>query len=308
MDRISFSSNAISMRLNPRLKREIRYARFWSIGALAVAAALSGVVALTPVPMSHSTSAVFLSVAALGGIVFARRKCRPHQFAEDAFVPVLDTLGKKYVLSCPPSRGEAINANELAAAAYDVEPIPVERIEQWLARNDHVLCCLNDPVGKVVGYFDVLPLTDPFAESLLAGYATEQDITYEAILPMPAAHDANYVYVTGIAVAEPDSYRGRRHASMLLWGLIRYFRAYYAKESLMLLASAASPEGRALLERFGFLIASHAAERRDRCDLYRRPLDQVELTEIEHALPSFENLCLPKWQEAVAERTMGTTR
>ncbi|MEI8165878.1 MAG: hypothetical protein WCG26_05845 [Chloroflexales bacterium] len=161
--------------------------------------------------------------------------------------------------------------DDLAADSFTGDtPVDPARYRAWLAKNSRILLCLLDASGVVVGYGDLLPLTAPAVDALVRGTRTEQTIDGADLCagndPCPAG-----LYLTGLAVRDPASYRGRCNALRLLWGLCRLVADHYLPApdaTATVYAVAASAPGARWLRRFGFTVRVAAAERADQRDLY----------------------------------------
>jgi hypothetical protein len=124
----------------------------------------------------------------------------------------------------------------------------------------------------------------------------EEDIRKEHILAPALAKVVKRLYLGGIAVASPESQKGRRYASILCWGLFKYLEHYYCVPcDVELYAEAASNEGEALLKRFGFNHISPAKDRKSKCDLYSVKLTDEVVKKILCSTPDWSHACRLVW-------------
>jgi hypothetical protein len=187
--------------------------------------------------------------------------------------------------------------NHLAARVYrDVEPLPIERYEQWLLVNPSILVCLKDSWGYFQGYFDVYPLTDSFFDLFEEGLVGEQEIRHVHILPPEKMRLCRRIYLAGLAVENSETMAGKWHASCLIWGLLRYLEFFYGlSEDRLLFASGVTLEGTKLLERFHFrqVLAPEV-----RCDPYPLFVSSLTGTSIQlaiHSFPDWTPICQLGW-------------
>ncbi len=189
---------------------------------------LSGIVQILPtIEISARLSVGIIALAILFAVVYAWFTAKPIQLPADDVLPEDCLPGERFVATCVHDRRAVQLVNDLAAAVYPgVRPLPLDRYEQWLMINPHLLTCLFDPRGRVVGYFDVFPLRQDFMQMLVEGVCGEQDIRREHIMTPQHAAAAGRIYLGGIAVAGHERPEGRRHASMLVWALARYLQYF----------------------------------------------------------------------------------
>ena len=220
-------------------------------------------------------------------------------FPVDDVVPQIIHSQPYMSLEITTNRDLLAQTNQLAAGSYPgVEPLPAERYEQWLMINPTILVCLIDSNRRVVGYFDVFPLEESFFNLFIAGTCTELDIRREHILTPEQAKVAKRIYFGGIAVQDPKSVRGKRYASMLVWGALKYLQHYYCVPcETELYAEAVSKEGEELLRRFGFRLITPANQRRDKSAIFAIALTDETIRKGIASLPDWSGSCNLVWDE-----------
>ena len=257
--------------------------------------------AFYPPLLTPPSSTALVLIAALLGVLWARYRTRRRHLPTEGLEPDI-AVGRPFHLVCPCSADQVAAANHLAASSYEVRPIPEDRVQQWILKNPNAVTVLLDPDGEVVGYFDVFPLTGAFGDAFRAGYATEYEMGHAEILG-PGEPTAGMLYLGGIAVKDWGSWKGCLYGRMAVRGLVEYLLHFYPLDRpTELIASAASPEGRRLLKRFGFRLVSHGEKRRDRTDLFSMALSGPALREILSEYPSYRWTCEPTWNPRRAER------
>lgn len=273
---------------------EWAYAKAWVLGTLAVAGAGATVGAFVPSLLAPPSSLFLILGAMVVGMAWARYHTRPRHLPSEGLEPDV-TAGRPFRLVCPCSADEVAAANRLAAVSYDCEPIDPERVQQWLLKNPKTITVLLDPNGEVVAYFDIFPLTAKFGDAFRAGYATEYELGHAEMVG-PDAPPEGMLYLGGVAVRDWGSWRGCLYGRMAIRGIVEFLLHFYRLDRpIELLASAASPEGRKLLKRFGFRIVSHAERRRDAADLFSMALTRPVLEELLSEYPSYRWTCESSW-------------
>jgi hypothetical protein len=240
-------------------------------------------------------TALTVVILALSGVFHFRRLVMPQVAVDDIIAPNNDSYSP-LTLHCPCDRKLASEASGLAQECYSGS-ITIESniFEQLRVKNPLILSCLTDRRGNFVGYFDVIPLDNAFAQSLVQGRLTESQITHEDVLPPQQMKSCKYLFISGIAVREPNTYLGRRSASVLVWALLKYLNQYYGRSNALVFALAATAEGDELLQRFKLHPASGNAVRADHYKLYSIALYQNEITQRLACLPSWDGLCELPW-------------
>ena len=139
----------------------------------------------------------------------------------------------------------------------------------WIEKNARVLTCmfLGD---RLVGYYAVLPLVPEAMHAFVAGRLREHDIKPRDICgPRRMWRDCETLYFFSIVVH-------KRHPKLLL-ALLSHttetLNRFQERGLKKLYASAATDDGRALLQRLGFEQVQDAEDRADRHDLYCKRID-----------------------------------
>jgi hypothetical protein len=188
-------------------------------------------------------------------------------------------------------------ANRVASRHYGGDSIAFERYEQWRLKNRQILVCLLDHSQEVVGYFDILPLRSNFVDAFLSGRVVEHQIGPDDILAPQHAGRCRRLYLGGISVMDPNSHAGKRHADILVWGLLKYIAHHYGPlHERKLFALAATKPGEQLLKRFGFQISSPASQRIDGHNLYVLSLTAEAISDALRARPDWSSVCTVSWE------------
>lgn len=279
------------------MPESIRFLRDWALLFAALVSAVSGFVAFLPgVSLTVGRSALIFGICLAVSAALAWQRTRVRQFPIDEFE--LDSATIHCRLVCPAPRELAEEASALAHRAFGRIPsIPSDRYDSWRLKNPNILGCLVNAEGVLVGYFDVLPLRTTFMDNLIRGSATERDIRHEDILSPHHARKCKRLYLAGVAVRDPQSFAGKRHARHLLWGLTKYLEHFYGVPSeRQVYALAGTEVGHKLLKRFSFRMVLAGSSRRDLQDLYMISLnDPNTMSSIEGEIGNWAQACRVSW-------------
>jgi len=221
-----------------------------------------------------------------------------------AHLPVTDIISGNIeepegtYLHCPCDLKLSDEAKRLASECYshDKYSLTGERFEQLRIKNSLILTCLTSRNGEFLGYFDAIPLRASFAESLLRGIVTENQITHEDVISPNEMASCEYLFISGLAVLEPESHIGRRNASMLVWALLNYLNEYYLSAKPIVFAIASTEQGNDLMRRFRLPLGCEASRRIDRYPLYALRLSKEEIARRLACLPDWSQLCTLEWR------------
>jgi hypothetical protein len=266
--------------------------------SVAIIGTVSAVFGIVDIHFGVLGTAILATVIlALSTFFHFRRLHVPQVAVDDVIAPEGDNYSPM-TLQCPCDMKLASEASRLAEDCYSGS-ITIESsiFEQLRVKNPLILSCLTDQRGHFVGYVDVIPLYEAFAQSLIQGRVTESQVSHEDVLPPQQMKSCRYLFISGIAVRDPETYSGRRSASVLVWTLLKYLDRYYGQSNPLVFALAATPEGNELLQRFKLQPAPGKAVRADRYKLYSITLSQNEITRRFACIPNWDGLCDLPWAE-----------
>jgi hypothetical protein len=229
-------------------------------------------------------------------------------------LPVTDILAgsieepESTFLRCPSDLGLSDEAKKLASECYahDKHSLTGERFEQLRIKNSFILACLTSIHGDFLGYFDAIPLRESFAQSLLRGIVTENQVSEVDVMPPEEMASCKYLFISGLAVLDPESHIGRRNASILVWALLNYLDEYYRSARPIVFAIASTEQGNDLMRRFRLPLSCHASQRIDKYPLYALRLTKDEITRRLACLPDWSQLCTLEWR--ASERKLKPSR
>jgi hypothetical protein len=272
----------------------------WGIAFGFLIGVFSGLAQLLPnFKLSLKLSITLIAISAGIGTVYSFRKNRSVHLSVDDLLPDSPSLAPALSLECSFDRNVIAQVLDLAKRIYPgVVPPPPDRYEQFVSVNRAILVCLFNANREVVGYFDVYPLRPGFLAFLIDGTYGELDVRKEHILAPEDAWLAPALYLAGLAVEDPTTVKGKRYASILCWGLIRYFQHYYgAPRKLEVFAEGVTKQGAAILRRFGFTLHSSATGRKDPYPLFRASTTSEFMSQAIASIPDWSHVCRLVWAE-----------
>lgn len=193
----------------------------------------------------------------------------------------------------------------IAKRVFGKESLPRAGIESWRERNNKILVCLHDASNRVVGYFDLLPLSESFASRFIAGTVRERGIRGIDLLAVEDARRAAALYLVGFAVCGSDicaSGYHRRVVTLTVAAFDYLLECYPVPPERTVYALAATEKGRRMLERFGFSIVQRASERKDRTDLYALYATTRSIQEVCKKLNPLRSRYSITWRNGVPRR------
>lgn len=266
--------------------------------SVGVVGAVSAVLGILDIHFSLLGTSLLAVIALAGSASFHLFRLAAPQVAVDDVIAPDDDDHAPLALHCPCDIKLASEASRLADECYSGSiTIDANVFEQLRVKNPLILACLTDRRGQFVGYFDIIPLYEPFARSLIQGHVTESKISHEDVVPPQQMKSSKYLFISGIAVRNPNTYSGRRSASILVWALLKYLDRHYGRTNAVVFALAATPEGDELLQRFKLRQSPGGTMRMDRYKLYSIPLSNSEIERRLVCMPNWELLCDLPWPD-----------
>jgi hypothetical protein len=169
-------------------------------------------------------------------------------------------------------------SNKIARLYYGKNFAHIKVIKNWFEKNPLALSVLADPKGKIVGYFDILPLTREAAQQFIEGSKEEHEITGEDIFSPTEMNQCEVIYYSGIAVANNSGTIIRAFAGPLFYASIIYLEKFYDfSVPRKVIALPVTDCGIRQVEKHGFRIETEGSTRKDNMDLYSRMLSQSDI-------------------------------
>jgi hypothetical protein len=272
----------------------------WGIAFAFLMGVFSSLAQLLPdFRLSLRLSFALIGVSAGIGTVYAFRKNRPVHLSADDLLPDTLSLGPALSLECSSDRNAIAQVLDLAKEVYPgFTPPTLERYQQFVSVNPTILVCLFNSTREVIGYFDVYPLRADFCDLLVNGSRGELDVRKDHILSPKDAWLAKRLYLAGLATKDAATIHGKRNATILFWGLIKYLQRFYgAPSDRELFAEGVTESGRVILRKLGFSFESPATGRKDPYPLFKASLTSEMIGKAITAVPDFSNTCRLRWLE-----------
>jgi len=240
------------------------------------------------------SSWLVLAALALSWILNRRRWRQPHLLVNDILPVDFDTFRRK-VIQCPGVSHLSHQVGVLAQRVYGDASITPEHYKPLLEHNKYILACLAGPDGDFLGYFDVIPLRESFAEVFLLGQVSERDLTKDNILSPGDMRSCRSLYLSGLAAVAPNTPAGMKNACILTWALLKYLDIFYGAARPLVLASAVTKQGEKLLQKFKLHLDCEGTHRRDKHPMYTMRLSHDEIAKRLACLPDYTSLCALDW-------------
>jgi len=237
---------------------------------------------LTPIKeldvyLSIGIIALSLIISVVITLIIYPPKNYVNQIGEDE-IWLLERNSGKPTIRFPYQNSFLIPVNRLAKQYYGKNYLEASIVKPWYEKNPFSIVTLTDVNHRFVGYFDVLPLHDQFADSFINGLVKERDIKSQNVFSNSEMRNAKTIYFAGIAVKNETTTTGKFHGAMLLYAALLYLEEHFdLTKNKKIIAIAATDCGRKILEKLGFKIEVYGTSRKDKCDLYSRDLDKVAI-------------------------------
>ena len=202
-----------------------------------------------------------------------------HNFPTDNIGPFNLNEIKKAKIYFPCDEEHFKIANKLAKKLFGKKnAINPTTIDSWRKKNHLILSVLYDDNNRIVGYFDILPITAEFEENLRNGIYTEQNIISDSIYSKDDINLATNLYIGGIGVIDSETYDGHKNGAILIRAMVKYIKTFYdLNTERKLCAVAATKDGEKLLLNMGFQIEKQGSLRKDGMDYYSRKLSIADI-------------------------------
>lgn len=240
------------------------------------------------------TVSLILFALSLSAVVNRYRWKTRHLPVEDIVPDDIEVVSRTS-LCCPCDLKLANQVGRLAQYYYGGTSISPVHYEPLRVKNPYILACLLGSRGDFLGYFDVIPLKESFATLFLQGRVTEKDMTHEDIFAPQEMVLCRHVYISGVAVCDPDTHTGRRNAHILVWALLKYIDYFYSEAKPFAFASAVTKDGEKLLRSFKLQVVNEADKRADGHTMYGLQLSHDEITKRLTCLVDWSLLCSLGW-------------
>tara|TARA_R110002020_G_scaffold304725_1_gene520520 strand:- start:1415 stop:2317 length:903 start_codon:yes stop_codon:yes gene_type:complete len=168
--------------------------------------------------------------------------------------------------------------NKIANSYYGKSSASSKYIKSWYEKNPYSLVTLADKNRNIIGYYDMLPLSDEFAHEFISGKKGEKDIRDTHILPVEEMKNANFIYFAGVAIKDHHTQQSKIFSGYLLYTAFLYLKKFYdLNQDKTILAVSATESGKKLLMHLDFDLEDNAINRKDKLDLYSKKFNLQNL-------------------------------
>jgi len=248
---------------------------------------------------------VILSFSA--AVLVTKRPWRKRNVPVEGLLFDNDDLRDRRRLRCPADLKILEEVAQLARQCYGKSTISLSSYVEIWKENPNILVALTGAKGEFLGYFDVIPLKCSFGEFFLAGRVSEKDITKEDVVKPTEIAECKYIYISGLAVANWETYQGQTNANILVWGLLKYLGHFYGRQNSFAFAVAVTKDGEKLLRSFHLELLSEGSCRRDKCSIYGLTLTRSAIRERLACVLDFSLLCTIDWSIKNDEKPLSSS-
>jgi len=218
----------------------------------------------------------FLCIAVGIGAAWVRGRMK---LLPDSF---LDDMGADGIYTCRFCSGASFKeACDMTEPYYKRGYIPHEIAQQWRLKNRKGFVEIVNSEGVLCACFGVIAIGDSFMDQFVAGKVTEKQLENDDVCSFEESKKSSRIYISGVVVKDPSTYRGSKRARVMLWALFRYLKDTYGlRRTRTLFALAVTEEAERLLKKLKFQVHSPAQSRLDKRNLYglqfnRQTLDNL---------------------------------
>jgi len=135
---------------------------------------------------------------------------------------------------------------------FTVDTAEMPLVWQWLRHNPYTdTYALRD--GRVIGFFNVLPLTSECGALFEREAIREEDLSIEHILPHESLPHARYAYIAAIAVENIRTHSNCKCVAAMITSLVDLLLYGYQEQSLQkIFANPTTFRGNKLVRKLGF--------------------------------------------------------
>lgn len=139
----------------------------------------------------------------------------------------------------------------IAAQYFTVDTASADEANEWSRFNRHMVTYALYR-GEVLGFFNVIPLTEECGKLFERQAIKEEDLTVEHILPRESLRYAQYAYIAAIAVKDTRNFVSRQCVAALLSGMADLLLNGYKPEYFRrILANPTTFQGNKIVRRLG---------------------------------------------------------
>ena len=183
---------------------------------------------------------------------------------------IIDEMSAESPYACDYCSKEHLNqACDMTKPYYGDEYVDGRVANHWREKNPKAFVEITNKDGELCACFGILALTDSFCEQFMAGRVADTQMEPDCIVTADNAKKSSILYISGVVVRDPSTYRGSKRAVVMVWAMVKYLKEVYGtRKTRTLIAIAANKESERLMKNLGFKLHQEASRRVDRCGLY----------------------------------------
>lgn len=157
----------------------------------------------------------------------------------------------KFDLITNPSKDHIDQAWDFSDSYFTIDTAERALVDTWYHKNaENMIYALCD--NKVVGFFNVIPLTEECGKLFESNDIKEEEIGAEHILACDVTKYAQYLYVAAIAVKDRHSIKSHQCVAALMGGLCNRITTLYDLAYLKkMFANPTTFDGNRLIKKLG---------------------------------------------------------
>jgi hypothetical protein len=276
----------VSPTIGDRLRKGAPVGVTVGVTVLAVAGVVSTILQIT----GWISLSVVAAVSVLCGIIAAYVRGR------FSYIPqmMVDEIGRDNPCYCRRVTSDDLrHACELTKPYYGEEYVDFSVAEKWRKKNPEAFVQIVNERGEMCSCFGFIAIKDSCFDEFIKGRVKDGEFDEDDILDTEETRNASRLYLSGVIVSGAGSWLGGKRANMMAWAILTYYRKYFAlRRARTIYALAVTKEGDAFLKAFGFKLVSGAAQRRDRCNLYKSEMDRSAWDAMARKVPDWSRSCV----------------
>lgn len=256
----------------------------------AMAGVVIGAVNATGVVVSRQIVLIVGAVCIISGLVTSFIKGRM-KLLPDSFIDEVSADGKYTCEYC--SADKLHEACEMTKPFYRHEYVDPEIAEQWRIKNQKAFVQIVNSGGILCACFGVLAPKESFMDQFIDGLITDTQLRADNICDFENSKKCTRLYISGVIIREPSTYKGGKRAKVMIWAILYYLRKLYGlRRKRTYYALAITEESERLMNSLGFCLASDAKSRTDRCSMYKYELTKNSWHQLIRKVGDFSPMCV----------------
>jgi V8-like Glu-specific endopeptidase len=166
--------------------------------------------------------------------------------------------------------GVAFECNEIVRSDLDKWTFNYSQYKPWRLKNKNVFSAVVANTGELIGFFDIFPLTDESATSILSGKRKENTLNPDDIVPFESLASSKNIYIASLMINRKQKrFNNRLSKELMTIKLFEFIdQTYSPVNENRFIAYAHSRSGEQILKRCGFTLVVRAEDTKQNSSLY----------------------------------------